>query len=164
MKHPITSSSLTLARWLLARESLPSKSSVGQQAERGSTVGDAAQRYNEALVAVLDKARITLTAFAGKTGFQSLLKRALTLAQASDTSLLPVRVLDDGSVSGLMALGNKATVAETAHVISGHLALVAQLLELLVIFIGEPLMHQMVRSAWPDVPASAFRSRAKDSE
>ena len=61
-------------------------------------------------------------------------------------------------------MGNKATAVEISRLVAGHQVLVAQLLDLLVIFIGEPLMHQVVRIAWPDVPASAFRSRTKDSE
>jgi hypothetical protein len=36
-------------------------------------------------------------------------------------------------------------------------------LDLLIILIGEPLTHQLLRSAWPDLPAGALRSRTKDT-
>ncbi|MEI7819481.1 MAG: hypothetical protein WCK55_01085 [Verrucomicrobiota bacterium] len=72
--------------------------------------------------------------------------RALSLASTEDPSLRPVRVKADGSLEGLeelQAQGNPAEIAE------GSVELVAQLLGLLVAFIGENLTLQMVREVWP---------------
>ncbi|MEX2219647.1 MAG: hypothetical protein WD749_12910 [Phycisphaerales bacterium] len=101
---------------------------------------------------VCEKLGIVLTAFAGTAGFRALLSRALALAKAKEPALAPVTILEDGSLGGLDNLPGPGR-GEEAQV------LVAQLLDLLAVFIGEPLTLRLVRDAWPDVPAKPGRSR-----
>ncbi len=154
-----SSTSLDLARRLLAEEAARGKNSGGRgSAEPAASQADHAVRVCEGL-------REVLTAFAGTAGFRSLLTRALTLAKSQERSLAAVQVLEDGSLAGLEALRTKNVRGTTKKADSetsgdtGGEILVAYLLDLLVIFIGEPLTLQLVRSAWPDVPTSALRSR-----
>jgi hypothetical protein len=96
-------------------------------------------------VRVCEKLRISLTRFAGADGFASLLRRTLALAQAEVPSLNRITVTADGSLVGLEALAANETDAGVEAA-----ALTAYLLELLVIFIGEPLTLRFVCEAWPD--------------
>jgi len=111
------------------------------------------------LARVCDKLRAVLTTFAGVAGFRSLLARALTLAAARAPELAGVTVLEDGSLAGLESMGGgrKKSGAGDAEQL-----LVAQLLDLLVTFVGETLMLQMVSQAWPDLLASQSRSSTQD--
>ncbi len=147
--------SLDLARGLFALEAARGKNSGG----RGSG-GTAASPADHA-VRVCEGLREVLTAFAGTAGFRSLLTRALTLAKAQEHSLAAVQVLEDGSLAGLEKVRGESSTGASEG--AGGQVLVAQLLDLLVIFIGEPLTLQLLRSAWPDVPAGALRSRTKDT-
>ncbi len=97
-------------------------------------------------VRVCEKLRISLTRLAGPEGFTSLLRRALALARAEIPSLQAVKLKPDGSLEGLEALAGDATGGEAEAAV----ALTAQLLGLLVTFIGEPLTLRLVREAWPD--------------
>ena len=94
-------------------------------------------------VLVSDKMRISLTKFAGVDGFVSLQRRALVLARAEVPSLQCVKVALDGSLQGFEEVPSDTLAAAGA-------AITAHLLELLVIFIGEPLMRTQIREAWPD--------------
>ena len=105
------------------------------------TTADAPQQ--EAL-RVLDKLRSALSRFAGQDGFTALLGRALALARAEYPSLQTVNVAKSGRLEGLEALFAGADGADAA------IAVTAQLLGLLVTFIGEPLMLRLVREAWPE--------------
>jgi hypothetical protein len=94
-------------------------------------------------VRVCDKLRVSLTRFAGAEGSASLLRRALALARAEVPSLDRVKIRPDFSIEGLEELArNDGTEAAAA--------LTAQLLGLLVTFIGQPLTLRLVREAWPD--------------
>jgi len=97
-----------------------------------------------ALVLVVDKLRRPLVTLAGIAGFRSLLARALTLAKTQTTRLEGVQIEPDGSLSGL---GDSEVQIEEPGA-----TLIAQLLGLLVTFIGEHLMLTLVRDAWPDLP------------
>jgi len=98
---------------------------------------------------VCEKFKGCLARLGGLAGFRSLLSRALALAKAEVGAdcLGEAVVLEDGAMSGLGHSGQVATLAEEA--------LVANLLNLLVTFIGEPLTRQLVRDSWPDVPGLA---------
>lgn len=93
-----------------------------------------------------DKLRVPLARLAGVAGFRSLLTRALALARAEKPGLDGVAVRPDGTLEGLDA----ALRASGAGAAEAGAAIVAQLLGLLVTFIGEPLTRQLVREAWPD--------------
>jgi hypothetical protein len=99
-----------------------------------------------ALALVTEKLRRPLVTLAGIAGFRSLLARALTLAKSQAPGLSTVQIEPDGSLAGFSELGNQAQVAEAG------VMLIAELLGLLITFIGESLMLTLVRKAWPDLP------------
>ena len=96
-------------------------------------------------VRVCEKLRLSLTRFAGADGFASLLRRSLALARAEVPSLTRVTVNPDCSMDGLEALA----AAEADGGAEAAVALAAQLLGLLVTFIGEPLTLRLLRESWP---------------
>jgi hypothetical protein len=97
---------------------------------------------------VCDKLRPHLATLMGVAGFRALLSRSLVLAQEEARSLRAVHVKSDGSLAGLEEL--QAQVAPDDF-FEGKVVLLAQLLGLLVAFIGEKLMLQMVRDVWPEL-------------
>jgi hypothetical protein len=125
--NPTTPAIEALARRLIAFEATrnPSDGAVG-----------AASRACETL-------RGPLAKFVGLAGFRSLLSRALAIAKAEIPSLVSVQVRPDGSLEGLEEV-DQNQAADTGVVI------LAQLLGLLVTFIGEPLTLRLVHDAWPD--------------
>jgi len=99
-------------------------------------------------VRVCERLRGPLARLAGVAGFRSLISRALALAKAEVHSLAQVQVRDDGSLEGFDEAGHdhaSGTGGEAGVVV------VAQLLGLLMTFIGAPLTMGLVRDAWPDV-------------
>jgi len=98
---------------------------------------------------VFEKLRPQLATLMGSTGFHALLSRALALANAEVPWLPAVHVKADGSLEGLNdreAQGNPQEIAE------GRVVLLAQLLGLLVAFVGESLTFRLVREVWPKLP------------
>ena len=95
---------------------------------------------------VSEKLRPHLATLMGNLGFRSLLARALALATANIPWLRAVHVNADGSLEGLDKL--EAHVGPD-QIFEGCVVLLAQLLGLLVAFIGEELTLQLVRETWP---------------
>jgi hypothetical protein len=104
-------------------------------------VGDHSEAHMPAVFYVSEKLRHPLWTLAGSSGFRSLLTRALTLAKAQAPELSTVQVRPDGSLDGL---GSEARDAEAGVI------LIAQLLELLVTFIGETIVMNLVLDSWPN--------------
>ena len=100
---------------------------------------------------VCEKSRSHLATFMGNTGFRALLARALALANAEVAWLRAVHVKSDGSLEGLDELAAQVDPKEMAE---GSVVLVAQLLGLLVAFIGENLTVRLVREVWPKLSFS----------
>ena len=98
---------------------------------------------------VCEKLRPTLATLAGNAGFRALLSRALALATAEVAWLRAVHVKTDGSLEGLDEL---ETQVDPQKIAEGNVVLVAQLLGLLVAFIGEDLTVRLVLEVWPRVP------------
>ena len=73
--------------------------------------------------------------------------RAMALATAEAPWLASVQVRPDGSLEGFDAARSQQGAAADGE--AGAVVL-AQLLGLLVTFIGEPLTLRLVRDAWPD--------------
>jgi hypothetical protein len=95
---------------------------------------------------VFEKLRPHLATFMGGTGFHALLSRALAVANAEDPVLRMVRVREDGS----LAIWDEGEVPLAPAVMAeASVVLVAQLLGLMVAFIGEPLTRQIAREIWP---------------
>ena len=96
-------------------------------------------------VRVCEKLRISLTRFAGADGFTSLLRRALALARSEVAALDGIKVSSHGSLEGLEALAAQSDHEATQAAV----AMTANLLALLMTFIGQPLTLRLVREAWP---------------
>ena len=108
-----------------------------------------------ALVLVAEKLRQPLVALSGIAGYRSLLARALTLAKAHMPELSTVQIEPDGSLEGFSDLDNQDEIAEAG------VRLIAELLGLLVTFIGESLMLVLVRDGWPDLPILDYATLEK---
>ena len=98
---------------------------------------------------VVEKLRPHLAALMGNAGFRALLSRALVLANTDVPWLRAVHVKADGSLEGL---GELATQVDPDEIFEGCVVLLAQLLGLLVAFIGENFRLRLVREVWPEVP------------
>jgi len=101
---------------------------------------------------------VPLSALAGVAGFRSLLSRALALARAEAPSLSAVEVGADGSLKGLDELGPQKDKDMSGE---GGALLIAQLLGLLLTFIGEGITLRLVQNVWPE---SAFDDRDSGKE
>ena len=100
-------------------------------------------------VPVCEKLRPHLVTLVGNNGFRALLSRSLALASAKVPWLRAVQVKADGTLAGPE---NIQAQADPKQIHEGGVALVAQLLGLLVAFIGENLTVRLVREVFPKVP------------
>ena len=98
---------------------------------------------------VCEKLRAHLGTFMGTAGFRELLSCALPRANVEVPWLGAVHVNADGALEGLEELHAKHKPDE---LFEGGVVLVAQLLGLLVAFIGETLTLRFVHEVWPEVP------------
>jgi hypothetical protein len=96
----------------------------------------------------IDRVRPHLSLLMGRSGLQALLARALKLATAEVPWLSAVRVVADGELEGLAAA--KATL-NSADFFEGEVVLLAQLLGLLVGFIGPALTLRLISQIWPQL-------------
>ncbi len=100
------------------------------------------------VIRVTEKLRASLTRLAGAAGFRTLLTRALTLAKmrAADTPGINVlQVISNGSLEGL-----DAVLPDDGETAEAGLLLIAQLFELLGVFVGEHLVLRLLCDVWPD--------------
>lgn len=98
---------------------------------------------------VIDRLAPHLATLVGNGGVRALLARALVLAATEVAWLGAVQVDADGDLEGLEALG--ADVDPPIY-LEGHVVLIAQLLGLLVAFIGPGLTSRLIGEIWPRVP------------
>jgi hypothetical protein len=96
----------------------------------------------------IDKLRPHLSTLMGRSGFQALLARALLLAAAEAPWLTAVRVVADGEMEGLTVAYAKVDAAAFSE---GEIVLLAQLLRLLVGFIGPALTLRLINQLWPQL-------------
>jgi hypothetical protein len=94
-----------------------------------------------AVCQVCENLRRPLTTLAGAAGFRSLLARALTLAKQESPALGEWEVKADGSL--------QCSNGEAAQ--SGDV-LIAQLIGLMITFIGESLTFRILHDVWLDLP------------
>jgi hypothetical protein len=91
--------------------------------------------------------------FAGVAGFQSLASRALALARTEAPSLGAVQVSADGALQGLGDIEYQFDVdkvqAGEFPAGEGEIILIARLLGLLLLFLGEALTLSLLRVTWP---------------
>jgi hypothetical protein len=119
-----------LARRLLAYEAVAGETTVPTES---------------AVLRVFEKLRRQLGALVGVAGFWSLASRALTLARAKAPGLSTVELAADGTLQGL---GEPQIDKHQAE--EGGAILIAQLLGLLLTFIGETLTLRLMQDVWPD--------------
>ena len=106
-----------------------------------------------AAVPVCEKLRPHLATLMGQTGFRALLARALARAEREVPSLRAVQVKADGSLEGSDELEGQVDPEE---IFEGGVVLLAQMLGLLVAFIGEKLTLRLVREIWPKLLLNDF--------
>jgi len=123
-----------------------------------AVAGENSEAAESAASRVCAKLRPPLITLAGVAGFRSLLSRALTLARARAPSLSAVLVAADGSLQGLDQLGPQIDKAQAGE---GGAILIAQLIELLLTFIGEGLTLRLVQDVWPE---AAFDGRVSETK
>ena len=116
---------------------------------------NSSEQDTPAVFRVSEKLRGPLSTLAGATGFRTLLARALTLAKTHAPGIGAIQVKPDGSLEGLSELHDDGEVAEAG------VLLIAQLLGLLVLFIGENLVLRLVLDVWPDLPIVDGTSKRK---
>jgi hypothetical protein len=123
-----------------------------------AVVGERPEPAESAAFRVCAKLRRPLITLAGVAGFRSLLSRALTLAKAEAPSLGAVQVAADGSLKGLDELEPQIGKEQARD---GGAILIAQLIGLLLTFIGEGLTLRLVQDVWPE---AAFKGRVSEKE
>jgi hypothetical protein len=128
------------AKRLVAYETLGNKSS-------GPKITEAFQACEEL--------RPHLATLMGNAGFRALVSRSLTLAGAEVPWLRAVNVTSDGSLEGLDKLGDRLDPVEIAE---GKVVLLAQLIGLLMAFIGEKLTVRLLREVWPKLSVDDLAS------
>jgi hypothetical protein len=110
---------------------------------------------------VCEKLRPHLATLMGSVGFHALLSRALAVANTEVACLRAVHVKADGSLEEIDDVEGQVASEEMAE---GSLVLVAQLLGLLVAFIGENLTLRMLREVWPKLPLNDLDSGKGDKK
>jgi len=105
--------------------------------------GNTSEPMELAAFRVCDTLRPPVCALAGVDGFRALLSRALALARAEAPILSVLQVAADGSLQGLDELGRQI---DKDPVREGGVILIAQLLGLLLTFIGEAMTSRLVTS------------------
>src|ERR1035441_623251 len=114
-----------------------------------------------ATLRVYEKLRDGLSEFVGTAGFESIASRALALARTDAPSLNAVQVSSDGELHGLgQDLGeieNPIDIdndrAGESKAGEGEIILIARILGLLLLFLGEAIVLSLLRITWP---AGAF--------
>jgi hypothetical protein len=106
---------------------------------------------------VCEKLRVPLGTLMGTGGFRALLRRGLVLAQAEVPWLETVQVKTDGSLEGLREAETKLSRDDIRE---GEVILVAHFVGLLVTFIGEAMMLNLVGSVWPEVPFGDLKEKS----
>jgi len=110
--------------------------------------GKSAEPIESPTFRVYEKLRWSLGEFVGVAGFQSLAFRALTLAKPEAPCLSAVRITADGHLLGLSGIENQIDL-DNDRLCEGGCILIACLLGLLRIFLGEALTLSLLRKAWP---------------
>ena len=119
--------------------------------------GKISESKEAATLRVYVKLRQGLGEVAGVAGFQSLASRALVLARTEAPSLSAARISADGALQGLgqgldefeRQIDNDKDRAAEHPAGEGGTILIARLLGLLLIFLGEALTLSLLRITWP---------------
>jgi len=111
---------------------------------------------------VYEKLRQNLVVFAGIAGFRSLASRALALARAEDPGFSEARITEDGTLQGLGQIehqidSDKGPGGDPPS--EAGIILIARLLGLLHIFLGEALTASLLRVTWPEAALDECNSQ-----
>lgn len=128
----------------------PQMRSIALRLIHYETGNDSSETTDTAIFQVTDRLRPHLATLMGNGGFRALLARALALASAEVSWLRKVQVNADGTLEGLETLHAQLKPAEFRE---GRVVLLAQLLGLLVAFIGPGLTSRLVGEVWPQLSA-----------
>ena len=140
------------AIWNNARLSMTTPSKMRDLAHRllayEAVAGKSSEPMESPALRVYEKLRQSLGESVGVVGFQSLASRALTLAKPEAPGLSAARVTEDGYLQGLGEIENQFDM-DNDRAGEGGIILIARLLGLLRIFLGETLTLSLLRNAWP---------------
>jgi hypothetical protein len=131
-----------------------------------ANAGKTAEPAESETLRVYEKLRQALGVFAGVDGFRSLAFRALTQAKSEAPGLWAVQVTADGSLQGLGEFKPQLVESEPQLVSDKEQAgeegviLIARLLGLLLVFLGETLTLSLLHNAWPD---ATFDDRSSEN-
>jgi hypothetical protein len=134
MIHPKTRD---LARRLLNYEAVAAKSSESMESPT---------------LRVYEKLRRSLGAFAGVAAFESLASRALALAKPEAPSLDAAQITADGSLRGLGEFEPQIDIERSQaddQADERGIILIARILGLLLVFLGESLTLSLLHVTWP---------------
>jgi hypothetical protein len=112
-------------------------------------VGKASEPLESPTLRVYEKLRQSLGGFVGVAGFYSLASRALALAKPEAPSLNAAQVSGDGALQGQGEIEAQIGINKDSSC-EGGIILIARLLGLLRIFLGEALTLRLLHNAWPD--------------
>jgi hypothetical protein len=125
--------------------------------------GKTSEPSESATLRVYEKLRQGLSEFAGEAGFQSLASRALALARTDAPSLSALRVAADGSLHGMGEVEHRIDIdkdrAGESPAGEEGIILIARLLGLLLIFLGESLTLSLLRVKWPKAALDESNSK-----
>jgi len=115
---------------------------------------------SEAGIRAAEKLRLHLSKLVGVSGYHALIARALALAKAEAAWLGAVQLEADGSLDGFLEAAVKQDPQEA---MKGEMALLAQVLGLLITFIGPALTLRLVRDIWPEAALNDINSGAEET-
>ena len=134
---------------------------AAQMIAQESSGDESSEAQASAALRACDKLCLHLSRVIGTGGYIALASRALALSRAERGILPTVHISENGSLRGFseVAINLEPIVAQTdAH------SIVTQQLSLLLVFIGEALTVQIVRSIWPDLPLRVTVLGSEDVE
>jgi hypothetical protein len=115
---------------------------------------------DSATIRVYEKLRQGLGQFAGVAAFQSLASRALVLARSEAPSLNAVRVSSNGAIVGLAEIEHQLDIdkiqAGEFPAGEGEIILLAHLLGLLLLFLGDAITMRLLMITWPGATFDNF--------
>lgn len=113
-----------------------------------SNARESSEPMESAALRVYNKLRLSISAFAGAAAFQSFAFRALSQVQSEVPRFWTVQVAEDGSLEGLRDIKSQIDNDMDLAGEEGTI-LIARLLNLLHIFLGEALTLSLLRAIWP---------------
>lgn len=128
----------------------PQMRNLAKQLTASETPKNASAELDDpAAFRAIGKLRPHLSMLMGRIGFRALLARALVRATAEAPWLSSVKVVEDGELEGLAVARAAVDAADFSE---GEIGLLAQLLGLLVAFVGPALTLRLIAQIWPQLP------------